>query len=117
MSKETQIILSFLIFCAFIGYVQDLSFFYFLAVTIAILSWVSPPLRKIVIKYWILLTTWLRRISSIIILTSIYILILLPVSLLYRIRNRDILQLNEKYPGYWHNRDKTYKKEDFIQPW
>lgn len=117
LGKDQQTLISIIIFFGIFAYLWGLDFFYSVGISIAILATLYSPLRKDLIGYWLSFTTNVGRISSVIILTFVYILLLFPISLLYRIRNRDALQLKNKYLSYWHIRDKVYTKEDFIQPW
>jgi hypothetical protein len=88
----------------------------YLGLSIGFLSLLSPRIGKYLHLFWIALADKLGLVSSYIILTLIFVLILIPLSFLYKIFNKDPLQLKDRYQSYWHYREKKFEEKDFLNP-
>lgn len=91
----------------------------FLAVSLltGIASLLSEHLAAKIVRAWFVLSHILGRISSTIMLTVIFFVILLPVSVLARTRGSIGIRLKDRPGGYWTERNKLYRKEDLEDPW
>ena len=56
-------------------------------------------------------------IMSRVLLSIVFFLILFPISLVYRMFNKDTLQLKRKEGSYWTERDHKFTGDDLKQVW
>lgn len=89
----------------------------YLSLAIGFSSLLFPLVGFYIHSIWTALGVKMGAASSFIILTFIFFLVLVPISLLYQVFNKDPLQLKNKFQSYWHERRKTYEKKDFKNPW
>lgn len=67
---------------------------------------------------WMKLAELLGYIMPNILLTLIYFILLFPIAQLAKLfRPNDLLRLNNSKPTTFMVRNKTYKKDDFLNPW
>lgn len=60
----------------------------------------------------------LGKIVPKIILSVVFFLFLFPISVLYRVFNKDRMELKSKTRNtMWNERDHSYSKEDLLMPW
>jgi len=52
-----------------------------------------------------------------VLLSVLFFMILFPISVLYRLFNKDNLMLSPKYPSYFININKEFGKESLEKPW
>jgi hypothetical protein len=84
---------------------------------IGIIGILSPFLSKKIEWFWIKLAYILSLIFPKIILGLVFYLFLFPLSLLYRIFNKDNLMLSSKYNSYFSDIKKQPDKKNFEKPW
>jgi hypothetical protein len=66
---------------------------------------------------WMSLTRLIGFVNSRIILSLVFFLILLPVSLFYRLSKKDPLQLKQKKGSYFIDRNHRFEPKDLENPW
>ena len=88
------------------------------AIGVAIAGLFSRLLGGIITKLWLKLAEYLGMISSPILLSIVYYLLLTPIALLYRLFNRSKSMLKKpKLPGCYFERNHHYIPDDFENPW
>ena len=91
----------------------------YLASSIGIVSVFSEKAAGFIYKYWMKLAQILGTINSKILLTIIFYLFLTPLSFIYRLLNKDTLQLKKdsSKTTYFITRNHTYTKADLEKMW
>lgn len=88
------------------------------AMGIGLIGLTSKYLSNIIHIGWWKLTFLLSLVVPKIVLTLIYFIILLPVSLLARLTGRkDILRLKNTHSSNYQDINKTFNRSDFDKPW
>jgi len=75
------------------------------------------PLALLIAKGWIKLGELLGFIVSKVVLTVIFYLLFVPISLLHNLFNKDMLSLKRQNRSLWNNRDFEYKPSDLNNSW
>ena len=88
-----------------------------IALCLIILSLISKLFGRKVIWLWFKLAEGLGYVSSRILLSVIFYLMLFPIALLYRLFNKDALVLKRKTGTYYTERDHEYVSHDLENPW
>lgn len=77
-----------------------------------------PSLGRHIVKGWFAFAEILGRINSRILLFLVFYLLLVPISLVYRLWNRDTLFLRkDDRPSFFKERKHTYSAQDFENIW
>lgn len=84
---------------------------------IGIIGVLSSYLSEKIHLFWIKLSEILGLIVPRIILSLLFFIVLLPISILFRIFNKDPLMLSKKYDSYFINVNKNYDKKSFEYTW
>jgi len=84
---------------------------------VGVLSLLIPIIRKVILKFWFGLAHVLGWINSRILLSIVFFLLLFPISLLYRLFNRNTLQLKRGETSLFHERNYSYQKKDLENMW
>jgi hypothetical protein len=77
----------------------------------------SPFLSEKIDWFWIKISELLGMVFPKIILSLVFFLFLFPISLLYRIFNKDPLMLSKKYDTYFLEVNKEITKKSFENVW
>lgn len=78
----------------------------------------SEDLTRLIGKGWMLLGQGLGWINSRIVLGLVFVLILTPLALVYRLIKGDFLGLKKKEKGsYYVEREKVFEKKDLEEMW
>ena len=95
------------------------SFLLYIAGGVALGSLFSEYLAEKIVWGWYKLAEGLGYVSSRILLSIIFFVMLTPLALLYRLtRKQDVLQLNRKQGGsYYTERKHLYVKKDLEKMW
>jgi hypothetical protein len=91
--------------------------FLYLALTFGISGIFVKPVAKYIAIVWIKLTEILNFFVSRIILGTLFFMILFPISLLYRISNKDNLRLKRSDKSIWIERNHKYSPGDLENIW
>ena len=96
---------------------NKINFIYLSALLIALLSVISFWFAKAISYLWYKLADAMGFIMSKVILSLIFYLFLLPLSIFYRIFNRDLLTLKKRKESYYKSINRLYISKDFENPW
>ncbi len=91
--------------------------FLFLAFAFGITGIFVKPLAKYIAIAWFKLADVLNYFVSNIILGTLFLVVLFPVSLLYKISNKDKLRLKRSKSSIWIERNHTYSSADLENIW
>jgi hypothetical protein len=91
--------------------------FLYLAVAFGITGIFIKPLAKYIAIAWFKLADILNYIVSKIILGTLFFVVLFPVSLLYKISNKDKLRLRKSNSSMWIKRDHKFTSGDLENIW
>jgi hypothetical protein len=88
-----------------------------LAFLIGAAAVVAPPAAAGIHWAWTKLSQLLGAVTGRILLTVVYILVLIPLSLLARVFGKSGLKLRPGKQSYFNARNHQFSKEDIIHPW
>jgi polyferredoxin len=91
--------------------------FLYLALTVGISGIFVKPVAKYIAIAWFKLADILNYFVSRIILGTLFFVILFPISLLYKITNKDNLRLKPSHKSTWIERNHTYSSGDLENIW
>ena len=91
--------------------------FLYLAFAFGITGIFIKPLAKYISIAWFKLADILNYFVSKIILGMLFFVVLFPVSLLYKITNKDKLRLKQSKNSNWIERNHTYSSADLKNIW
>jgi hypothetical protein len=91
--------------------------FLYLAFAFGITGIFIKPLAKYIAIAWFKLAEILNFVVSKIVLGILFFVVLFPVSLLYRISNKDKLRLKRSENSTWIERNHTYSSADLENIW
>lgn len=77
----------------------------------------APALAELIHRGWMKLGTILGAITSRVLLTIIFFLVILPFGLISRLLGKNDLILDPNKPSYFTKKEHTYTKEDLEHPW
>lgn len=118
MQNDYKSILVMVIGFLLLSYWLDQVVLSYVAAAIGILSVISQVLHRLILKLWFGLAKIFGFINSRILLTVVYVLVLLPLSLLSRLFGSNSVQLKKKASGsYFVTRNHKYIKADLENPW
>jgi hypothetical protein len=75
------------------------------------------PLGKLIAQAWYKLADVLSLFMSKIIMSVVFILVLTPIALLYRLSKKDRLSLSRKNESRWISREHHYTSDDLKNIW
>jgi hypothetical protein len=75
------------------------------------------PLGSLLAKGWFKLGDLLGYVVSKVVLATMFFIILVPISFLYNIFNKDTLQLKRTEKSLWKVRDHSYTADDLKNSW
>lgn len=89
-----------------------------IAAVIGVIGVFFDRIASIISWAWYKLAELLGKVVPKILLTAIFYLILFPISMLYRLFNKDSMKLKPAERGtVWIERNQIYKKKDISNPW
>jgi len=92
--------------------------FLYVAGVVALISVISDFIAQKIVWAWYKLAEGLGYVSSRILLSLIFFLLLTPLAFFYRLSRKDTLQLKKKPEGsYFKERNHLYVKEDLEKMW
>ena len=97
--------------------ISSKAIFLYLALVFGIIGIFVKPLAKIIAIAWFKLADILSYIVSKVILGALFFLILLPISMIYKIFNKDKLQIKRTKKTNWVERNQTYSLVDLENIW
>lgn len=91
--------------------------FLYLAFAFGITGIFIKPLAKYIAIAWFKLADILNYFISKLILGTLFFFVLFPVSLMYKISNKDKLRLKKSKDSTWIDRNHTYSSADLENIW
>ncbi len=91
--------------------------FIYLACGIGISGIFIKPLGKLIALGWYKLADLLGFVMSKILMAAVYMVVLVPVALLYKLTKKDKLQLRRNPKSKWISRDHPYSADDLKNIW
>lgn len=89
----------------------------YISLAFAFIGIFVKPMATLITKGWFGLAFVLNKISSTVLLSLVYFLILLPISLLFKLRNTKMLNLKNRGNSLWNVRNHDYQKKDMDNLW
>lgn len=91
--------------------------FVYLACGIGLSGILAKPLGKLIAMGWYKLADLLSFVMSKVVMSVVFIAILVPVALLYRLTKKDKLLLKRSPESKWINRKHQYSEKDLKNIW
>lgn len=91
--------------------------FIYVACGIGLSGIIIKPLGKLIAQAWYKLADLLSLLMSKVIMSLVFVLVLVPVALLYRLSKKDRLGLNRKNESRWIGREHRYTSDDLKNIW
>jgi len=88
-----------------------------IALVLMLIGLMSKWLSAKIIWLWFKLAEVLGFVMSKVILSLVFFLFLFPISVLYRLFNKDTLKLRKSQHSTYTDRSHTYKASDLENPW
>lgn len=88
-----------------------------IAIAIGIIGAFIPTLAGWIHWVWYKIADVMGWVMSKVLLSAIFFLFLFPLALIYRMFNKDNLQLKKKPDSYWTNRQHAYSAKDLENVW
>ncbi len=112
---ETSLVLTtgFLV----VYFVTQISFILYVSLAFGIIGIFIKPLAKIITIAWFKLADALNYVFSKLVLGTLFFLVLFPISVMYRLTNKDKLHLKNRKSSYWFARNKKYESADLENIW
>lgn len=118
--KNNSIYESILVICIgflVLFYFYEFNWCLYTSLIVGILSIISSFVADKIHLFWNKLSSVLGYIMPKVILTLIYFIFLTPVALIYRIKNKDNLQLKNNKKSMFNDRNHSYTNKDFETTW
>ena len=98
-------------------FIFDNIYLLYTALTVGLLSVLFPNLGRLIFRAWIAVGQFLGRINGNILLSIVFFALLFPIAILYRLFNKNAMDLKNTKASLFVNRDHTYTKEDMENVW
>lgn len=112
---ETSLVLTTA--CLIIYVISSINLFIYISISFGLIGIFIKPFAKYITILWFKLAEFLNFFVSKIILGILFYLLLVPISMIYRISNNDNLQLKKTKKSNWIMRNKTYSYSDLENIW
>lgn len=112
-----EVPLSIVLFMLIIAYFTSNLLFVKIAFAVGLLSLLSSYFATALTKVWGKIIGVVGFINAHVLLSIIFFVILLPISLIYRLFNKDTLNLDAGKSSYYSERNHTYSAGDLKNPW
>ena len=89
----------------------------YVAIALGVIGAFMPFLAKWVAWVWYKIAEVMGYIMSRVLLSLVFFVFLFPISVIYRMFNKDALQLKKKGNSYWTERDHSYSAKDLENAW
>ena len=100
-----------------LGLIFNLKLLLLVALSIGLVGIFSTYLSSKITWLWFKLAKIMEYIVPNILLSIVFYFVLLPLSFLSKIFNKDPLLLSKKHPSYFTSTKKNFSKEDFKKMW
>jgi predicted PurR-regulated permease PerM len=91
--------------------------FLYIALGAGLVAIFVKPLATLIAKGWFKLGELLGLVVSKVVLTIIFFILIIPISFLYNLFNKDTLRLKRSYPSQWTERMHSYEAKDLKNIW
>ncbi|MCK9617773.1 MAG: SxtJ family membrane protein [Lentimicrobiaceae bacterium] len=116
--KSLEFILLITAILVIIFFIFRYILFLYIAITIAAIGLFFPQITLHLYKGWDWIGQGIRYCVTHLILFIIFYFILFPISILYKLKNKDPLKLtNKNLFSYYDLRDKNFSDNDFEKMW
>ena len=115
--KSLETILVWVLFLVLLYWIFKDSGFLMAAAIIGLAGLLAPALAAKLHWAWMWLTRAIGTLTSTILLTIIFFLILTPLALISRLIGKNSLQLKPGAPTYFKTRHKTYDRDSLENSW
>jgi hypothetical protein len=88
-----------------------------LSIAVGIIGAFIPSVARWIHRAWYKLAEALGYVMSKVLLSLVFFVILFPISVFYKLFNKDSLQLKKKTDTYWTKRNHSYSAKDLEYPW
>lgn len=88
-----------------------------LSLIVGAIGILSPYLSKKIEWLWMKISQVLGYVVPNIVLSMVFFLVLFPISILFRLFNKDPMMLSNKYPTYFIDVNKEMDKKSFEKVW
>lgn len=112
-----EIPLSIVLFMLIIFFISKNDLFIFIAFGIGLISLLSKTITHYIVLVWNYILKIVGTINAHVILGLVFFIILFPISIIYRLLNRDSLNLRAGKESYFLKRDHLYTSKDIENPW
>ena len=112
---ETSLVLTTGFLVVFL--ITEIQWFIYLSITFGLIGIFIKPLAKYIAIAWFKLADILNFFIPKIVMGILFLLVLVPISLIYRIFNKDKLQLKRSVKSNWIERNQNYKSEHLKNIW
>ena len=114
-SLETSLVLTSAFLLVFL--ITNIELFAYLAFSFGIIGVFLKPVAKIITIGWFKLAEILNYFVSKLILGTLFFIVLIPISMLSRVFNKDGLKLKKSSKSMWYKRDYKYAANDLENIW
>ena len=112
-----EIPLSIVILLLILFFLFDNLWFARIGLAIGLFSLLSKTFRRSISILWTKALSIVGFVNAHVLLSLIFFIILLPISIFYRLFNKDKLKLKAGKASYFENRDHLFVAEDLENPW
>ncbi len=115
--KELETILVIVLGLALVYWLKRKETLLWCALAIGAGGVLVAPVAKGIHWGWMRLSMLMGAVSGRVLLTVVYILVLVPLSVIARLSGKLTLRLKPGGRSYFKERDHLYRKEDMTHPW
>ena len=115
--KELETILVIVLGLALFYWLKRREILLWCALVIGAAGLLVPPIAKGIHWCWMRLSVLMGAVSGRVLLTVVYVLVLVPLSVFARLSGKLTLRLKPGGRTYFKERDHLYRKEDMTHPW
>ncbi len=108
--------LSIVLLFSLIFFIYKNPFFIYIGFGVGILTLLSENFNYYLTAIWKKLLAIVGTVNAHVILSFVFFVVLFPMAFLFRLFNKDPLNLNKSNSAFVI-KDKTYQSEDFDNPW
>lgn len=91
-----------------------------IAVVLLAIGLFVKSIAGLIARAWLKFAEIIGKVNSVILLGFVFYILLTPLALLYRLFNRNPLNLKKDFvskDSYFYTRDQTYTAKDIASPW
>jgi len=116
-NSRHEIPLSIVLFMLIIYFISKNPIFIIIGFSIGLLSLLSDTVSYYISWVWKQILRVVGFINAHLLLGLVFFVVLFPISILYRLSNRDSLNLKPGKKSYYEDRDHRFTAKDIENPW